>query len=101
MVTAAPWSSAGREKETVAGASGPAWLCWAGRAEQAARERERSVGASGPRARVRLGRATGEKWEAARIDGFCFSFSKNVNSNKFCLFCYELFKLPKMVRIVV
>jgi hypothetical protein len=32
---------------------------------------------------------------------FLFFFFKNINSNKFCLFCCELFRIPKTVKIIV
>jgi hypothetical protein len=71
----------------------------------------------------RVGQAEGEREErgcerAARVSGwaersekksreqpvwlvFVFLFQKNVNSNKFCLFGYELFRIPKLVKIIV
>jgi hypothetical protein len=47
------------------------------------------------------GLSKGEVRESAHAADFCFSFSKNVYSNKFCLFCCELFKIPKMLKIIV
>jgi hypothetical protein len=66
-------------------------------------ERERACGL---RARVLSGWA---EWDGRGenigsrpvVVDFVFFLSKNVNSNKFCLFCCELLKIPKMVKIIV
>jgi hypothetical protein len=61
------------------------------------RERERArLGHRGV-----VGRVKEEERKAARVASFCFFFFKNINSNKFCLFCCELFRIPKMVKIIV
>jgi hypothetical protein len=69
------------------------------------RERER-------RARVRVGRAHASSWavwaerEEERYNRpvmtlFVFLFLQMLNSNNFCLFCCELFRIAKMVKIIM
>jgi hypothetical protein len=81
-------------------ANGPRGLALLGR------ERGKCERACRPRARAQCGWAEwaerGEEVDSGACGGgLCFSFSKNVNSNKFCLFCCELFKIQKMVNIIV
>jgi hypothetical protein len=70
------------------------------------RERAGLVAGRAEGARVRMGHAHAFGWaerpekrgEAARDAVFCFSFSKNVNSIQFYLFCCKLFKIPKIIK---
>jgi hypothetical protein len=88
-----------------------AWRCWAERVRARAQEQAGLAGTDGLRTRVSAnargwaacvaGLSKGEVRESARAADFYFSFSKNVYSNKFCLFCFGLFKIPKMVKIIV
>jgi hypothetical protein len=87
------------------------------RAGEGTRARPRAGRAVGPRAtgpgkqasegdRGRAGRPRcwaelREKRSRPELSFFCFYFSKNVNSIQFYLFCFKLFRIPKIVKIFV
>jgi hypothetical protein len=72
------------------------------RSEPRERKKEQGHGwAASERARVRLGRARGGEGVAGPCADFCFSISKMLNSNSFCLFHYKISRAPKILKIFV